>query len=96
MSARYFSRMVNIDQSIFDFEEHTKTIGGSFPPILYENYFNNHNNGNTIFDARIGYEINEKNKIALISNNIFNRYYSLRPLKAEAMQNITLQYLGSF
>ena len=63
MSARYFSRMINLDQSIFDFEEHTKSIGGNFPPILYEDYYNNHNNGNTIFDARVGFEINEKNVI---------------------------------
>jgi len=96
MSARYFSRMVNVDKAIFDFEDATSQIGGSFPPILYKDYYYNHNNGNLILDARIGFEINEKNKLSLISNNITNRRYSLRPLKAEAMQSITLQYLGSF
>ncbi len=96
LSARYFSRMVNLDKAIFDFEEFTSAIGGKFPPILYSNYYYNNNNGNLIFDARIAFEINEKNKISLISNNLFNKAYSLRPLKAEAMQNVTLQYLGSF
>ena len=96
MSSRYFSRMVNLDKAIFDFEDFTSAIGGTFPPILYRNYYNNNNNGNLIFDARMGFEINEKNKISIISNNIFNKAYSLRPLKAEPMQNITLQYLGSF
>lgn len=95
-SARYFSKMVNVDKAIFDFEDATSQIGGSFPPILYKDYYYNHNNGNLILDARVGYELNEKNKLSLISNNITNRRYSLRPLKAEAMQSITLQYLGSF
>jgi len=96
LSARYFSRMVNLDKAIFDFEEFTSAIGGKFPPILYSDYYNTKNNGNLIFDARIAFEINEKNKVSLLSNNLFNKAYSLRPLKAEAMQNVTLQYLGSF
>jgi iron complex outermembrane receptor protein len=96
ISSRYYSKMVNVDKAIFDFEDATSQIGGTFPPILYKNYYYNHNNGNLVFDARVAYQINAKNKISLISNNITNRRYSLRPLKAEAMQSITLQYLGSF
>jgi iron complex outermembrane receptor protein len=96
ISGRYFGKMVNLDISIFQFEEVTKAIGGNFPPLLYKNYYYNHNNGNMIFDARIGYEINKKNTVSIISNNVFNKVYSLRPLKAEEMQNVTLQYIASF
>lgn len=96
MSTRYFSKMVNLDNSIFEFEQLTKDINSDkVPPILYERYYNN-DNGNIVFDARMGYDINDKNKISIVSTNIFNRTYSLRPLKAEAMQNIMLQYIASF
>jgi hypothetical protein len=41
---------------------------------------------------RISYQFLLHHKIALISDNVFNRRYSLRPLKAEPMRSITLQY----
>lgn len=95
-SARYFSKMNNLDKSIFEFEQLTKDINSKFlPPILYEEYYNSHGS-NIIFDARLGWNINDKNTISVISTNILNRMYSLRPLKAEAMQSITLQYRASF
>ena len=89
---KYFSKIVNLDNSIFEFEKATLNSGGTLQPILYENYYYNNNNGNIIFDMRLSYIFREHHKIALISDNIFNRWYSLRPLKAEAMRNITLQY----
>ena len=96
ISARYFSKMNNLDNSIFEFEQLTKDINSEFlPPILYEEYYNSHGS-NIIFDARMGWNINAKNRISLISNNVSNRMYSLRPLKAEDMQNITIQYIASF
>ncbi|MEE4260907.1 MAG: hypothetical protein V2I62_14170, partial [Bacteroidales bacterium] len=91
-SMKYFSKIENLDKAIFDFEDATKASGGTLQPILYRDYFYNHNNGNIIFDMRLSYNFREHHKIALISNNIFNRWYSLRPLKAEPMRNITLQY----
>jgi hypothetical protein len=57
------------------------------------NYFYNHNNGNFILDLRISAELAGRHKISLISNNLLNRWYSLRPLKAEQMRNIMLQYV---
>jgi outer membrane receptor for ferric coprogen and ferric-rhodotorulic acid len=56
------------------------------------NYFNNNNGGNPIFDARISYKINDSHKIALISANILNRVYSLRPLRPEPPRTVMLQY----
>ena len=96
LSIQYYSRMVNLDKAIFDFEDFTKQIGGNFPPILYENYFFNHNNGVIVFDFRFGFMIKDIHKVSLIVNNLFNRVYSLRPLKADPMRSITLQYIASF
>ncbi len=92
ISMRYYSKIVNLDMAIFDFEDATEASGGLIQPILYRNYFYNHNNGNAIFDMRLSYNFLEHHKLAVISNNIFNRWYSLRPLKAEPMRNVTLQY----
>lgn len=96
VSLKYFSKIENLDKAIFDFEDATVATGGTMQPILYRNYFENHNNGNTIIDMRISYAFAEHHKLAIISDNIFNRWYSLRPLKAEPMRNITLQYSLTF
>jgi outer membrane receptor protein involved in Fe transport len=96
ISIQYYSRMINVDKAIFDFEDFTSQIGGSFPPVLYKNYYFNHNNGHTIVDWRFGFKINKIHKVSFIANNIFNRYYSLRPLKADPMRSVTLQYIAAF
>jgi len=90
---KYYSRMVNLDKAIEDFENATSSAGGTVQPILYMDYFNNHNNGHVIMDLRISFEFNQGHKLSLISNNILNRWYSLRPLKAEQMRTIMLQYV---
>ena len=84
---------MNLDKAIADFERATVGTGGTIQPILYMDYFNHHNNGNTIMDIRISYEFTQKHKLSLISNNFLNRWYSLRPLKAEEMRTIMLQYV---
>jgi iron complex outermembrane receptor protein len=91
VSMKYFSRIENLDKAIFDFEDYT-TDNELLQPILYRNYFYNYNNGSLIFDMRISYQFLVHHKIAIISDNVFNKWYSLRPLKAEPMRNITLQY----
>ncbi len=55
-------------------------------------YFNNKNNGNFILDARVSYQFRKIHKVALISSNILNRTFSLRPLKVEPMRTIMFQY----
>ena len=92
VSLKYFSKIENLDQAIFDFEDATLATGGTLQPILYRNYFENHNNGNAIFDTRLSYTFGRYHKIAIIVDNVFNRWYSLRPLKAEPMRKFTLQY----
>lgn len=91
-SLKYFSKMENLDQAIFDFEDATVATGGTLQPVLYRNYYENHNNGNAIFDTRLSYKFGEFHKIAIIVDNLFNRWYSLRPLKAEPMRKFTIQY----
>jgi len=91
-TVKYFSRIENLDKSIKDFEQATLNSGGSMQPIRYMDYFYQHNNGNVVMDARIGYKFADHHKIAVISENILNRTYSLRPLKAEQMRTVMLQY----
>ncbi len=92
-SFKYFSKIVNLDKAIIDFEEATEATGGTLQPIRYKDYFNEHNNGNFVIDLRFGYEFAEKHRISFIINNLLNRTYSLRPLKAEEMRSVILQYL---
>jgi len=94
-SIKYFSRIVNLDKAIADFEQATISAGGTIQPILYMDYFNNHNNGNVVMDLRISFEFARRHKISLLSNNLLNRWYSLRPLKAEEIRTLMLQYVLS-
>ncbi len=91
-SMRYFSKIVNLDKAIFDFEDVTLATGGTLQAILYRNYYYHHNNGNMIWDVRFSYDLSKSSKISLLSNNVANRMYSLRPLKAEPVRSITLRY----
>ncbi len=93
ISLKYFSKIENLDKAIFDFEDATIASGGTTQPILYRNYYENHNNGNMVLDARVSYDIGIRHRVSIISTNLANRMYSLRPLKAEPMRNITLQYI---
>lgn len=95
-SAKYFSKIVNMDAIIKDFEETTSQSGGDKQNIRYMDYFNAHRFGNWIFDSRFAYNFNENHKIALIGSNILNRSYSLRPLKIEAPRSIMIQYTLKF
>ena len=93
---KYFSRIVNLDKAIEDFEDATESAGGTIQPVRYMDYFYNHNNGNVIMDLRLAVELAGSHKISLISNNLLNRWYSLRPLKAEPMRSFMLQYVLNF
>lgn len=91
MSAKYFSKMINMDAIIKDFEE--VTINNELiQDLRYMDFFNSHRFGNWIFDMRVSYNVNETHKLALIGSNILNRTYSLRPLKIEAPRTLMVQY----
>ena len=91
VSAKYFSKIVNMDAIIKDFEE--VTINNPFlQDLRYMDYYDSHRFGNWIFDARLSYNLNESHKLAVIGTNILNRTYSLRPLKIEPPRSIMVQY----
>lgn len=92
-SAKYFSKIVNLDKSIEEFEKATLATGGSTQAILYMHYYETKNTGKWIFDFRASYKISEHHEVSLISNNFLNNIYSLRPLKAEPMRTIMIQYV---
>ncbi len=96
VSFKYFSKIENLDKAIEDLEDFTKQTGGTIQPIEYMDYYYNYNNGSVIFDFRISQLFKEKHKISLIIDNILNRWYSLRPLKAEEMRKVILQYALTF
>ncbi|MBC8047244.1 MAG: TonB-dependent receptor [Fimbriimonadaceae bacterium] len=83
-TVNYFSAMDNVDY-VFQF----------FVPGLTE-YLEEHENGDWIFDARIGYAINSKQKIQFLVKNITNRMYALRPAKYDPPRNFTVQYKIEF
>lgn len=89
-SVKFFSKIVNMDGVIEEFEK--STVGPYVQTIRYMDYFAEHQFGNWIFDARVSYAFSERHKLALISANITNRVYSLRPLKIEQPRTIMLQY----
>lgn len=93
LSAKFFSKIINLDKAIEDFENTTLLAGGSVQPILYMDYFYTNNNGQWIFDIRASYKINEQHQVAILSNNLTNNIYSLRPLKAEPMRSVMVQYV---
>ena len=95
-SLRYYSKLVNIDKAIEDFEDATHKSGGSLQPIYYMDYFRTRNNGNFVMDIRLSYKIHGMHKISLVANNLLNRTYSLVPLQAEEMRSIVVQYSAGF
>ena len=90
-SAKYFSKIVNMDAVIRDFEETTQSYW-FLQNLRYMDFYNSHRFGNWIFDTRVSFNFNEFHKLALIGTNILNRTYSLRPLKIEPPRTITVQY----
>ena len=90
-SAKYFSKIVNMDAIIKDFEEFTTDVE-VLQDLQYMDFFNSHRFGNWIFDARISFNLNDSHKLALIGSNILNRSYSLRPLKIESPRTVSVQY----
>lgn len=82
IDAKYNSFMVNIDET---FENGANIYLGKYLlkteqvlPGLKE-YREKHDKGDLVFDARIGYKINERYQLHFIVNNLFNREYMTRP-----------------
>ncbi len=55
-----------------------------------------HNQGALITNVRIRYQINEKFKISLLCNNLFNTEYMLRPGLLEAPRSVSFRFDATF
>ena len=90
--------MENLDAAISTFETVTVSTSGTLQAILFNDFYEQNNNGNIVMDLRISYGLGKKykHKLSIVSKNITNRLYSLRPLKIEAMRSTVLQYSFSF
>lgn len=97
-TVKYFSKMVNIDKAISDFEDMTVATGGTMQAILFRDFYTQNNNGNWIHDLRASYKLGKKyqHKLSVVVKNFLNRTYSLRPLKIEAMRSTVFQYTLKF
>jgi outer membrane cobalamin receptor len=95
---KYFSKMENLDKAISEFENITVNTGGTLQAVLYQDFYEENKNGNIVMDLRASYGFGDKtkHKFSLVSKNLTNSLYSLRPLKVEAMRSTVLQYTFSF
>jgi outer membrane cobalamin receptor len=84
MSVRYNSFMDNIDKF---FEE---TIPG------IKNYRSIHDYGDWVFDARVGYQLNNNFRVMTIVRNLFNHEYTSRPADMQPPRSYTLQLSAKF
>ncbi len=81
----YNSRIENIDQVFLD------PLFGELILPGFPGYWGKHNNGYSVFDSRILFDISKHISLALIMKNIFNREYMARPGDIYPPRNITLK-----
>jgi len=104
LSCRYNSFMDNIDK-IFEISAEEAIFGPEIAqnipdktfilPGLAE-YRKIFNKGNTVFDFRLGYKLNEKIRFGLIANNIFNAEVTTRPGDIQPPRNFMAQVQMKF
>lgn len=95
MTGRYNSFMVNIDNS---FENGVFILGTVNIPVLkgLKEYRKKNNKGDLVFDARLGYEVNENFQLFFIVNNLFNREYMTRPGDIQAPRQFLIRFQANF
>ena len=79
-SVQRTSHMIAIDAAL-----------GLLPGAGIEQYRAVNNQGFYVFDARVGYKINQW-KVSLLGNNILNKEYTLRPALMEAPRNLSVRF----
>ncbi len=101
-SMRYNSFMKNIDR-VFLIPVEEYQSGNPVPPgvgtyILpgLQKYRDKYNKGNLVFDVRLGYKINDKLRLGLIANNVFNAEYTSRPGDIQPPRNFMAQLQMKF
>ncbi len=91
LSYRYLSFMKNYDV-VFNVLDTTNLL-----PTGIVDYRQKHlNEGIVVVDLRLIYEVNSNFKISLLSDNLFNKEYMLRPLLVERPRTFALQFSFKF
>lgn len=73
------------------YNSHMEAIDRVFESFItgLKEYRMNDTNGYRIFSARAAYTFRQKLKLSLITNNLFNEEYTVRPAQLEAPRNIS-------
>lgn len=84
-SVRYNSHVRNIDKAFVDLDDN-----GLFPTGVRE-WMETRTTGDTLLDARLGYDLSDQSRISFIVNNLTNQVYAIRPLAVEAPRSMQVQ-----
>jgi outer membrane receptor protein involved in Fe transport len=95
VSNKYYTKMQNVDKAFSDVEILTDGFYPNVERIKGVRYWQTHLDI-SIWDARISYNFDKKQKVSIVCNNIFNEQYSLRPLKIESPRTAAVQYVLTF
>jgi outer membrane receptor for ferric coprogen and ferric-rhodotorulic acid len=87
--------MQNVDKAFEGIEQLTRDANTFFDEIVGVNYWQT-NLDISIWDARLSYNVDKKQKVSIVCNNVFNAEYSLRPLKIESPRTAAVQYVLTF
>lgn len=93
VSVNYFSFMEAVDAKFVE-----PLFDGTDIYIIpgLQEFRDEHDEGDYVVDMRIAYEINSSNEISLLSNNLLNREYTIRPAMMEAPRTLTIRYAVNF
>ena len=89
-SMRYGGFMRNIDKVFED------DIAGVFILPGLKEYRQVYNKGSLVFDARLGYKVNDKYRLGFMVNNMLNSEYSSRPGDIQPPRNFAVQVQMKF
>ncbi|MBK6983973.1 MAG: TonB-dependent receptor [Bacteroidetes bacterium] len=95
VSNKYYTKMQNVDKAFEGIEQLTRDANTFFDEIVGVNYWQT-NLDISIWDARLSYNVDKKQKVSIVCNNVFNEIYSLRPLKIESPRTAAVQYVLTF
>ena len=95
VSNKYYTKMQNVDKAFRDVEILTDGFYPYVERIKGVDYWKNHLDI-SIWDARLSYNVDKKQKVSIVCNNVFNTEYSLRPLKIESPRTAAIQYVLTF
>ena len=82
--------MENIDKVFYDIDMPFRL------PTGIKKYRENHHGGTTVYDGRIRVAVNQNFSVSVVSSNLTNLSYSLRPLKIESPRTIRIQVTAKF